>query len=181
MKSEAFFPCLLLSVYSSFLMFPSTTDMVLVLYLYSKISCLSWGRESGRVGTFVSHFSHSFARFLIGLLHLLRSTNCLLGRLRLKHPIKHTNTSGTVSLELCHTRQWKSSLCIYERVCACMCSCTCGPAAHRLETTRYTIYAELWYKVGRIGHWTDQSVTQDICLWWLTYFNKNYFTRWQCW
>lgn len=33
------------------------------------------GRE--RAGTFISHFSH----FLIGLLHLLRSTNCLLGML----------------------------------------------------------------------------------------------------
>ena len=50
--------------------------------------------------------------FLIGLLHLLRSTNCLLGMLLLKHPIKCTHTSGTVFLEICHARHRKSSLCI---------------------------------------------------------------------
>lgn len=97
------------------LRFPSKTEGMLVLYLYSKISCLSYG-ERQRVGSFISNFSHSFACLLIGLLHLLRSTNCLLGMLQLKYPIKHTNASGAI-LESCHARNWKSSFCICVSLC----------------------------------------------------------------
>lgn len=74
-------------------------------------ACLGGERKSWNVHP---HFSHSFACYLIGLLHLLRATNCLLGILHLKHSIKHTNASGTVFLEL-PCQGLKSSLCI----CAC--------------------------------------------------------------
>lgn len=52
-----------------------------VLYLHSKMSWLSWGRGVGGGRNLEpSDSSHSFARLLIGLLHLLRPTNCLLGK-----------------------------------------------------------------------------------------------------
>lgn len=90
--------------------FPSKTQVMLVLYLYAKISCPSPGREREKELERSPIPPIHPPAFLIGLLHLLRSTNCLLGMLQLKHPIKRTHTSGTVFLESCHARHRKSSL-----------------------------------------------------------------------
>lgn len=157
---------------------PRKTKVVCVLYLCSKISCLSWGRKEDLEHS-NSHFSHSFARFLIGLLHLLRSTNCLLGTRRLKHPIKHTNASG-------ETASWRAA--------------TPGIRNSGL----YVAFLHVWYIIishsGLGERYPARTLNPDLMLTGLvilgkiicllhrricqrpvTYFNKNYFARWQSW